>query len=41
LKGPAGQRQTRFRGTDRVAWNFDFAAGVYNLLRMIKLAPAS
>lgn len=41
LKGPAGQRQTRFRGTDRVAWNFDFAAGVYNLLRMIKLAPAT
>lgn len=41
LKGPAGQRQTRFRGTDRVAWNFDFAAGVYNLLRMIKLAAAS
>jgi transposase len=41
LKGPAGQRQTRFRGTDRVAWSFDFAAGVYNLLRMIKLAPAS
>lgn len=41
LKGPAGQRQTRFRGTDRVAWNFDFAAGVYNLLRMSKLAPAT
>jgi transposase len=41
LKGQAGQRQTRFRGTDRVAWNFHFAAGVYNLLRMIKLAPAS
>lgn len=41
LKGPAGQRQTRFRGTDRVAWNFDFAAGVYNLMRMIKLMPAT
>src|SRR5258706_1639955 len=41
LKGPAGQRQTRFRGTDRVAWNFDFAAGVYNLLRMSKLEPAT
>lgn len=41
LKGPAGQRQTRFRGTDRVAWNFDFASGVYNLLRLIKLAPAT
>jgi transposase len=41
LKGPAGQRQTRFRGTERVAWNFDFAAGVYNLLRIIKLSPAS
>lgn len=41
LKGPAGQRQTRFRGTDRIAWSFDFAAGVYNLLRIIKLAPVS
>ena len=41
LKGPAGQRQTRFRGRDRVAWSFDFAAGVYNLLRMIKLAPTT
>lgn len=41
LKGPAGQRQTRFRGTDRVAWNFDFAAGVYNLLRMSRLEPAT
>ena len=39
LKGPAGQRQTRFRGVDRVAWSFDFAAGVYDLLRMMKLAP--
>jgi Transposase DDE domain/Transposase domain (DUF772) len=41
LKGPAGQRQTRFRGTDRVAWNFNFAAGVYNLLRMVKLTPTT
>jgi transposase len=40
LKGPATQRQTRFRGTDRVAWNFDFAAGVYNLLRITKLVTA-
>jgi hypothetical protein len=39
LKGPARQRQTRFRGVDRVAWSFDFSAGVYNLLRMMKLAP--
>ncbi len=39
LKGPAGQRQTRFRGRDRVAWSFDFAAGVYNLLRITKLVP--
>lgn len=37
LKGPAGQRQTRLRGTGRVRWKFDFAAGVYNLLRMSKL----
>jgi transposase len=39
LKGPARQRQTRFRGVDRVAWSFGFSAGVYNLVRMLKLAP--
>lgn len=37
IKGPAGLRQTRFRGLARVDWNFTFAAGAYNLLRMIRL----
>lgn len=37
IKGPAGLRQTKFRGLDRVAWNFTFAAGAYNLLRMTRL----
>lgn len=40
IKGPAGQRQTRFRGTGRVGWKFDFAAGVYNLLRISKLVTS-
>ena len=41
IKGPAGQRKTRFRGLARVDWSFNFAAGVYNLLRMTTLlAPA-
>jgi hypothetical protein len=41
LKGPAAQRKTRFRGIARVDWAFTFAAGVYNLLRMAKLAPTT
>jgi transposase len=39
LKGPGRQRRTRFRGLRRVDWSFTFAAGVYNLLRMTRLAP--
>jgi len=37
LKQAAGQRQTHFRGVRRVAWGFDFAVGVYNLVRLTKL----
>ncbi len=37
IKGPAGLRQTRFRGLARVGWNFTFAAGAYNLLRITRL----
>jgi len=40
IKGPGGQRQTRFRGAERVGWSFTFAAGVYNLLRLTRLSPA-
>jgi transposase len=39
IKGPGGQGRARFRGTSRISWSFQFAAGVYNLLRMLKLAP--
>jgi hypothetical protein len=39
IKGPGGQGRARFRGTPRISWSFQFAAGVYNLLRMLKLAP--
>ena len=38
LKHPGRQRRTSFRGLPRVDWSFTFAAGVYNLLRMGKLA---
>jgi hypothetical protein len=30
----SGQRKTRFRGLDCVAWMFAFAAGAYNLVLM-------
>ncbi|SCB50967.1 Transposase DDE domain-containing protein [Bradyrhizobium yuanmingense] len=33
----AGQEKTSFRGRDRVAWAFTFAAAAYNLLRLPKL----
>jgi hypothetical protein len=33
-------RQTRFRGTARVAWMVTFATSVYNLVRMRRLLPA-
>src|SRR5882724_2829110 len=34
IKTVALQRQTRFRGPDRVGWMFTFAAAAYNLVRM-------
>jgi transposase len=37
LKTIGLQRQTRFRGTARVAWMFVFATAAYNLVRMTRL----
>ncbi len=37
IKTIAGQEQSRFRGRDRVAWAFTFAAAAYNLVRLPKL----
>lgn len=34
LKTIGLQRQTRFRGVDRVGWMFTFATAAYNLVRM-------
>jgi transposase len=41
MKTVALQRQTRFRGTDRVSWMFTFAAAAYNLIRMRNLQAAT
>jgi hypothetical protein len=38
-KSAAGQRQTRFRGFDRVGWAFSLTAAAYNLVRLPKLLP--
>jgi transposase len=40
IKTVAGQRQTRFRGTERVGWAFRLAAAAYNLVRLPKLLAA-
>ena len=37
LKTIGLQRQTRFRGTARVAWMFVFATAAYNLVRITNL----
>jgi len=37
MKTVAGQRKTKFRGTNRVGWSFIFAAAAYNLTRLPKL----
>jgi transposase len=37
IKTVAGQEKTNFRGRDRVAWAFTFAAAAYNLVRLPKL----
>ena len=34
IKTVAGQDKTKFRGIDRVAWAFTFAAAAYNLIRL-------
>lgn len=41
IKGPAGYGRTKFRGSRRVGWSFQFAAGVFNLVRMTRLALQS
>jgi IS5 family transposase len=41
MKTIALQRKTRFRGLDRVAWMFTFAAAAYNLVRMRNLQTAT
>jgi transposase len=38
-RSAAGQRQTRFRGLDRVGWAFSLTAAAYNLIRLPKLLP--
>jgi hypothetical protein len=40
IKIIAGQERTKFRGRERVAWAFTFAAAAYNLARLPKL-PAT
>ncbi len=37
VKVVAGQRKTKFRGSDRVGWAFTLAAAAYNLIRLPKL----
>ena len=37
IKTIGGQEKTSFRGRDRVAWAFTFAAAAYNLVRLPKL----
>jgi len=39
LKTVGGQRKTRYRGEQRVAWMFEFSLAAYNLVRMRNLVP--
>ena len=41
IKVIAGQERTKFRGRERVAWAFTFAAAAYNLTRLPKLLAAT
>jgi transposase len=41
VKTVAGQARTKFRGRERVAWAFAFAAAAYNLARLPKLLAAA
>jgi IS5 family transposase len=38
IKGPGRMRQTTFKGTERVSWQFHLYALAYNLIKMAKLA---
>ena len=40
MKDIGGQRKTKFRGVERVAWSFAFVAAAYNLVRLPKLLEA-
>ena len=41
IKTVAGRRKTRFKGRDRVGWDFAFTAAAYNLVRLPKLVEAA
>ncbi|OXE36853.1 MAG: IS5/IS1182 family transposase, partial [Phenylobacterium zucineum] len=41
MKTVAGRRKTRFKGRDKVGWDFAFAGAAYNLVRLPKLAGAA
>ena len=41
MKTIAGQRQTKLRGRERVAWSFTFSAAAYNLARLPRLLGAA
>jgi hypothetical protein len=41
MKSIAGQRQTKLRGRERVAWSFTFSAAAYNLERLSRLLGAA
>lgn len=41
MKTVGGQRKTRFRGRERVGWDFVFTACAYNLIRLPKLLAAT
>jgi transposase len=41
IKTVAGRRKTRFKGRDKVGWDFAFAAAAYNLVRLPKLVGAA
>lgn len=41
MKTIAGQRQTKLRGRERVAWSFTFSAAAYNLTRLPRLLGAA
>ncbi len=40
IKGSAGLRQTKYRGRERVGWQFDLAVTAYNLIRLPRLLAA-